>query len=150
MATAFTRANLAASKQNVVNHDPTKKPGRGVLHMRKCRVDFDAIATTTGTALAANDTFQVFDVAPGDVIIAAGGNVITATTGACVIDLGFTGGDVDMLMDGLVANDTSLPACTRGILHPVYIATSDTVDALTLTASGAGGVVEFWMLVYRP
>jgi len=152
MATAFTLANMDTSKFDIKNSDPTKKPGRGMLHVRSRVINFDTLATATGTALAHSDTYQVFDLAPGDIIIAAGVNILTAATAAATLDLGFTGGTVDYFVDGLAANDTTLPSQTDGYFNgPAYISAADTLDlkeaggAQTL----AGCVAQVWALIAR-
>ena len=150
MATAFTLANLTSSGITHKNIDPTKKPGRGHLHLRSVRLDFDAIATATGSALAANDTFQLFDLAVGDIVMIVGINVLTATTGAATVDVGFTGSTVDHFIDGYTVNATTMaPTVTTCLDSPVYITTADTLDLITLGQSGAGGVIEVWALIGR-
>jgi len=150
MATAFTIANVLSSGVRVLNHDPTKKPGRGTLFFRSVRLDFDAIATSTGTAVAVNDTYQLFDVAVGDIILMAGINVITACTAAMTADIGFTGSIVDHFMDGFACNAVTMaPTVTTCLDSPVYISTADTLDLIALAQSPAGGVIEVWALIGR-
>lgn len=152
MATAFTISQIhGTSGMQWADHDPTKKPGRGTLQLRKVVLDFDAIASATGVALAHSDTYQAMHVSAGETIIAAGVNILTAATAAATIDVGFTGGDVDMLVDGVAANDATLPTATRGILVPVYIPSADTIDVLESSGAQtlAGCVAEVWILVAK-
>jgi len=151
MATAHTKANAVAAKCIDKNYDPSKKPGRSPLIVRQVRMDFDAIATAAGSTLAANDTFQCLDVSKGETIIEAGINIITAATGAADFDLGFTGGDVDGLVDGVEANDTAMTVkAARGVLLPLYMTANDTVDIISLTAAASGCVADVWLLIFRP
>jgi len=154
MATAFTKAQVNASKAGrEKNYDPTKKPGRGQLIVRQVRMDFDAIATTSGTALGVSDTYQAIDISEGETIISAWVNIITAATAASDIDLGFTGGDVDALIDGLDANvATKGTKAARGALLPLYMAENDTVDVLESTGAQtlAGCVADVGLLIFRP
>jgi hypothetical protein len=149
MATTFTSAILTAAKVIPKNFDPTKKPGRSQLIVRQAHMNFDDIATNTGTALAANDVFQCFNVSAGETVISAGVNILKVATGACDIDLGMT--DVDGFVDGVEANDvTETVKAARGVLLPCYIYSNDTVDIITLTASGAGCIADIWALILRP
>ena len=149
MATNFTKAQVDSSGVATRDIDPTKKPGRGTLHLRTIRLDFDAIATATGTAVAVNDTYQCFDLTAGDIVLSAGMRPVKVTTAACVGDLGFTSGDVDVLVDGCALNDLSLPAYTRGLLHPIVSNANDTIDFKAISQSPAGGIVDVWVLIAR-
>ena len=149
MATAFTVAQIASAGSRVVNHDPTKKPGRGTLFFRSVRLDFDAIGSAVG-AVAVNDTYQLFDVAVGDIILMAGINVITACTAAMTADIGFTGSIVDHFIDGFACNAVTMaPAVTTCLDSPVYISAADTLDLKAVAQSPAGGVIEVWALIGR-
>lgn len=152
MATAFTNAQVTTANKNTGPRglDPTKKPGQGTLMLQIQRVNFDQIATDTSTALAANDTFQVYQCKAGEVILIAGVKGVKVTTGACTIDLGFTGGTVDYFMDGFTASSLTghtLSAGGDGMFCTT--ATTETVDLKTLTTSGAGGIVDVWFLIAR-
>jgi hypothetical protein len=151
MATAYTKAQIDAVK--LPGHlDPVKKPGRGVLHLKVQTLDFDAIATSTGVALAADDTFDAIILEAGEVAITAGIRVDQVTTGACTMDLG-DGTSLDWFVDGQAANDltgtyTKTDGYAQGDLFAPPTATR-TIQLKTLTASGAGGIVTVWALVAR-
>lgn len=147
---AYTVANLTTSGITPKNQDPTTKPGRGTLFIRSVRLDFDAIATATGVALAADDTFQCFHIAIGETILMAGMNILTATTGAMDANLGFTGSTTDHFVDGYITNAiTVAPTVTTCLDSPIYFNAADTLDLLCTTASGAGGVITVWALIAR-
>ena len=154
MATAFTKAQVNDSKAGrEKNYDPTKKPGRGQLIVRQVRMDFDAIATTSGQALAHSDTYQCIDVSAGELIISAWVTIITAATAASDIDLGFVGGDVDGLVDGVEANDVAMTVkAARGVLLPLYMTEVDTVDITEISGAQtlAGCVADVGLLIFRP
>jgi hypothetical protein len=150
MATAYTMAQVASGRGITKIYDPTRKPGRGTLHVRQVHMDFDNIATATGVALATNDTFQVMGVKKGELIIECGINILKVATGAAVFDLGFTSGDVDGLIDGVAASDVDFTAkAARGVLMPIYMYADDTLDILSLTASAAGCKADVWALIFR-
>ena len=149
-AYAYTIADIKSAGSRILNHDPTKKPGRGTLFFRSIRLDFDAIASKMNKTLTANDTFQLFDLAVGDIVLLVGMNVITATTGAADCDIGYTGSTVDYHLNGYITNATTM-APTTGLPTggPTYITTADTLDLITKTSTGAGGIVEVWALIGR-
>jgi hypothetical protein len=98
-----------------------------------------------------DDTYPIATLRKGDIVIAAGVNVLTATTDVCVFDLGGT--DTDGLVDGVVGNAATAEQvkAARGVLLPMYVVTAAGEDIkLTATiASPAGGEVEAWLLIFR-
>jgi hypothetical protein len=152
MATAYSLAQVTSGGGVPVNYDPTTKPGGGMLTVRKAHLNFDKIETATGVTLAIGDTFQVFKVKKGEVIIEAGINVLTGASAGCDWDLGFTGGGANVygLVDGVEGDDTSFTVkAARGALLPLYMYADDTVDLLNITADASSGIVDVWMLVFR-
>ena len=152
MATAFSQAQMNASKLKVLEHGIVAKAGGSKdLFIRSMFVNFDRIATLTGQALAAGDSFPLLPVYAKELIINASVDIITAATGAADIDLGFTGGDVDGLADGIEADDTEFTVkAARGVLLPLYIVSNDTCDILESGgASLAGCEVRVWALIGR-
>ena len=61
-----------------------------------------------GNEMAAADTMDLFAVPANVLIMGAKVEVITADSAATPMDLGITGGDVDLLLDGVVANATGI------------------------------------------
>lgn len=150
MATAFTNAQVVEAGGQPRNYKIGGEGAKNSLTVYVQRINFDLIATQTGSALAANDTFQVFTIRPNEIILAAGIKVNTATTGASVGDLGFTGGVVDFFVDGHVLNSTTGHGGTT--VMDGYFCTSastETMDLLTLTASGAGGSLDVYYVALR-
>jgi hypothetical protein len=152
MATAFTVAQMDTLAKET-NRSVIKSQGsRDMLFIRSRVVDFDALATLTGQALAHSDTYPVLSLNAGELIINAGVDILTAATGAGDIDFGFTAGDVDGLVDGVEANDKSFTVkAARGVLLPLYIDAADTADCLEAagSASLALCVARFWLMIAK-
>ena len=125
----------------------------GQLLLMKTRIDFNALATATGTALAHSDTYQIFEVRAGDTVVFMGFDIETVATGAADMDIGLTGVDTDGFIDGIEANDASptVVAAPFGLLSGTRFAAADTIDVLEKsgTASLAGCVCKFWALIWR-
>lgn len=144
MATAWTNAQVVAGsgieKEIQISKD---------VVIRSITVNFDKIASVSGTALAVNDTFPCLNVRAGETILLAGVNVLTATTAAATGDLGFTGGVVDYFVDGIALNDTTFPSITTSFDGAMYIPSADTIDLISLSQSPAGGKIKVWALIAR-
>ena len=152
MATAFTVAQMdLLPKEN--NISIIKSQGsRDVMWFRSRVVNFNTLATLSGVALAHSDTYPVLSVNAGELIVNAGVDILTAATAASDIDFGFTGGDVDGLVDGVEANDAGFTVkAARGALLPLYIAANDTCDALEISGAQtlAACVARFWIMVAK-
>jgi hypothetical protein len=149
MATTFTTKNLDDMKKAKV-FDISKKPGGGTLVMRTQQLDFTLFQTNTTGTLAVNDTFQMINVYPGEVVWAAGIINLKATDSAMTMDLGMTDAVVDFFVDGHDGNDLTDPTCTdKGFDTPFYCVTQDTIDLITLTAAGTGGKIMVWALISK-
>ena len=149
MATTFTEAQMGKAGA-IENIDPTKKPGRSQMFIMERTIDFDALASATGQALATDDVYPIFAVKVGDVIVSSGICVLTAATGASDLDWGFTGGDTKALVEAFIANDNGEVPTTTGIqLNTIRVITADTLDIVATTQTLAAAVLKFWMLVLR-
>jgi hypothetical protein len=112
--------------------------------------------------LATGDIIQALTLQQGTLVLNAGIEITTTVAGATAldIDMGITGGDVDIWIDGVdigastnyVATDyVEQPAAT----YPYVIgqgaagATSDTIDILcnTVTGSLTAGVLRVWAVL---
>jgi hypothetical protein len=149
---AFTISDLQDTlKVPMEVFDPTQKPGRGVIHVLKRTIDFDALATATGTALTNADTYQIFDLQANTIVLAAGINVLVAATNAADCDLGFTGGLTTRFVEGQIMNAIGVSGTytvTNGC-YPIYIAAVDTLDLVTATQTLAGCTAEVWAVIIR-
>lgn len=119
-------------------------------HYVENTIDFSAAATSKGSALAANDIIQALDIPAGSHVISAGFEVITAQTGSgtLTVDLGVTGVDVDVFVDGFdyvaaaVGDYSQQPAAYQ----PVTFKSAGTIDVLiaTLVTANTGGKLRVW------
>jgi len=155
---AFTRAQIAgngAGQANMRSRDYQWSDIVGGAHLiiRKVKINFDALATATGVALALSDTYQIMDINAGETVVMMGFNVETAATAAADMDIGFTSGDTDGLVDGIEANDATptVVAAPFGLLSGTYFATADTIDVLEKSGAQtlAACVCTFWALITR-
>ena len=145
MATAYTLQQISDSQGPATEIKISKD-----LVLRKRVLNFDGIATQTAVALAADDTFQAFQIRAGELVLSAGIAVLTATTGAATGSLGFTTDAATHFATTQALNDTTFPSDTRtSDTPPIYISAVDTLDLLVETASGAGGEVAIWALIIR-
>jgi hypothetical protein len=125
-------------------------PDTACVYKIEVVLDFAAIAaarTAAGaTALAQNDTLQVIQLPANTMVLGAGLEVVTAGTGDCDLDFGFTGGTADLFV-------TDLPLDTEGIevaalAAPYIVGAADTIDVLFVAAApGSAGVVRAFAIV---
>jgi hypothetical protein len=148
MATAYTIKQVTQGagpviEQRISRHDRD-------IFIRKITLNFDAIATATGVALATNDTFQAFALQAGELVLQAGIAVKTAATSAATGSLGFTTDAATHFATTQALNDIDFPSDTRtSDTPPIYLNTADTLDLLVESASAAGGEVVIWALIAR-
>lgn len=129
-------------------------PRRGVYFIEK-ELDFAAAVTANGTALAADDIIEILDVPAYTVILNAGFEVTAEHTGTstdCTLDLGVTGIDVDVFVDGFDFDAAAVGAVAQNAaaFQPVVIgATADTIDVEIQTQTGTttGGKIRVWALL---
>jgi hypothetical protein len=147
---AFTIAQLDTASMRHKDIDPTEKPGRGVLFFRYVTIDFDKLATSAGVSLTNTDTYQIMNLAVGELVLQAGIEVKTVATDGAILDLGFTGGSTLHFGDGQTVNDTDAgQTATAGPLGSAFVTTADTLDIVTGTQSLAGAVLKVWALIGR-
>lgn len=121
-------------------------------YMVEVTVDLADAITAKGSALAQGDVIQVIDL-PSDVLILGGGvEVITAMTGTstdATIDIGITGGNVDVLVDGLDLDAASAgDYSVNGVQIGSLVTAADTIDILIATQTGTitGGSLRVFAL----
>jgi hypothetical protein len=93
-----------------------------------------------GGALAAADVIEAIDVPAGSVILNAGIQVITpGNADAATLDLGVTGVDADVFVDGFDAVGAAAGAYAQNpaAYQPVVVGANDTIDVLLATLTGA-------------
>ena len=117
-------------------------------------IDFAAAATAKGSALAAADIIECISVPANTLILNAGIEVITVLGGESsdtALDLGVTGVDVDVFVDGFDGDAAAAGAYAQNAaaFQPVVIGTADTIDLLIAAATTAptSGVVRVWAVL---
>jgi hypothetical protein len=118
-------------------------------------IDFAAAATAKGSALAAADVIECISVPTNTVILNAGIEITTLLVGESndtTFDLGVTGVDADVFVDGFDADAAAAGAYAQNAaaFQPVVIgATADTIDLLIATATTAptSGVARVWAVL---
>ena len=110
-------------------------------------------ATAGATALAAGDSLQVISVPANTLVLAVGATTEVAEGAASTFDIGLTGGDVDLFVDGGDANALGTTACNGAGLdgdnQSHYFAAADTIDIL-MGVSGAlndGAKIKVWAVL---
>ena len=103
------------------------------------------VATINGDSGAAqNDVLRVLDIPAETLVMEAGIEVLTALSSSVTMDLGITGGDVDIYVDG-DGNGTGYSAATATARH--IAASADTLDVLVLGAAAAAGKIRVWAVM---
>ena len=118
-------------------------------------IDFAAAATSKGSALAAADVIECISVPVNTLILNAGIEITTVLGGESsdtTFDLGITGVDADVFVDGFDADAAAAGAYAQNAaaFQPVVIgATADTIDLLIATATTAptSGVARVWAVL---
>ena len=130
---------------------PSRSLGRLPYVVEKT-IDFAVATTAKGSALAAADVIEAIDVPAQSVVLNAGYEVTAAITGDVVVDLGVTGVDADVFVDGGVlaaATTVGTFAQNAAAYQPVVLGAADTVDLLIAASTTAisAGKVRVWALV---
>jgi hypothetical protein len=118
-------------------------------------INFATAATAKGEALAAADVIECISVPVNTVILNAGIEITTVLGGESndtTFDLGVTGVDADVFVDGFDADAAAAGAYAQNAaaFQPVVIgATADTIDLLIATATTAptSGVARVWAVL---
>jgi hypothetical protein len=129
-------------------------PNRGFYYVQNF-IDWADAATAKGSALAAADVIEAISVPVGTMIVNAGIEVTSLATGESsdvALDLGVTGVDADVFVDGFDLDGAAAGAYAQNpaAYQPVVIgATADTIDVLIQAATTAptGGVIRVWAIL---
>tara|TARA_R110002073_G_scaffold317044_1_gene490231 strand:+ start:49 stop:513 length:465 start_codon:yes stop_codon:yes gene_type:complete len=105
-------------------------------------IDLSAIRADTGPDNA--DVLQVLDIPAETLIMEAGIEVITALSSSATMDMGITGGDVDIYVDG-DSNATGYGTLTATARH--IAASADTLDILIGGADSSAGKIRVWAVL---
>ena len=121
----------------------TGHPSNGrVPYLVENTIDLSAIRGDTGPDNG--DVLQVLDIPAETLIMEAGIEVITALSSSATMDLGITGGDVDIYVDG-DGNATGYAALTATARH--VSASADTLDILIGGADSSAGKIRVWAVM---
>jgi len=126
----------------------TNRPGRynpGIRtpYLVENTIDISAINGDAGTA--ANDVLRVIDLPAETLVMEAGIEVLTALSGSVTMDLGITGGDVDIYCDN-DTNATGYSTLTATARH--VAATADTLDVLEASSTAStAGKIRVWAIL---
>lgn len=117
-------------------------------------IDFAAAATAKGSALAAADVIEAINVPANTLVLNAGVEVTTAPSGGTgtVLDLGVTGVDPDVFVDGFAFDSASAGdyAQNAAAFQPLVVGSAaDTLDVLVQAATtvSTAGVVRVWAVL---
>ena len=105
-------------------------------------IDISAINGDSGAAQ--NDVIQALDIPAETLVMEAGIEVLTALSSSVTLDLGITGGDVDIYVDG-DTNATGYATLTATARH--ISAAADTLDVLVLSADSTAGKIRVWAVM---
>ena len=105
-------------------------------------IDLSAIRADTGPDNA--DVLQVLDIPAETLIMEARIEVITALSSSATMDMGITGGDVDIYVDG-DSNATGYGTLTATARH--IAASADTLDILIGGADSSAGKIRVFAVM---
>ena len=103
------------------------------------------IAQLNGDAgSATNDVLQAIDIPAETIVMEAGIEILTQLSNSVTVDLGITGRDVDIYVDG-DAKEVGYSAATATARH--VAASSDTLDLLMLSAASSAGKIRVYAIM---
>ena len=105
-------------------------------------IDVSAVNGDSGTT--SGDILYALDIPAETLIMEAGIEVLTALTSSVTMDIGITGGDVDIYVDG-DTNATGYGTLTATARH--IASSADTLDILTGGANSTAGKVRIWAVM---
>ena len=125
-----------------VNRPGRYNPGVRTPYLVENTIDISAVNGDSGTA--SGDVLQVIDLPAETLVMEAGIEVLTALSGSVKLDLGITGGDVDIYCDN-DTNATGYSTLTATARH--VAASADTLDALQGGAASTVGKIRVWAIL---
>ena len=125
-----------------VNRPSRRNPGVRTPYLVENTIDISAINSSAGTA--DGDTVGAIDIPAETLIMEAGIEVITALSSSVTMDLGITGGDVDIYADG-DTNATGYSTLTATARH--VAASADTLDLLVQSAASSAGKIRVFAVL---
>ena len=118
-------------------------PGIRIPYLVENTIDVSAVNGDSGAAQ--NDVLRVIDLPAETLVMEAGIEVLTALTSSVTMDLGITGGDVDIYCDN-DTNATGYSTLTATARH--VAATADTLDVLEASSTASSvGKIRVWAIL---
>ena len=105
-------------------------------------IDISAVNGDAGTT--SGDVLYALDIPAETLIMEAGVEVLTALTSSVTMDIGITGGDVDIYVDG-DTNATGYGTLTATARH--LASSADTLDVLIGGAASSAGKIRVWAVM---
>ena len=124
------------------NRPSRRNPGVRTPYLIENTIDVSAINGDSGAAQ--NDVLRVLDLPAETLVMEAGIEVLTALSSSVTMDLGITGGDVDIYVDG-DTNATGYGTLTATARH--VAASADTLDILIGGADSSAGKIRVWAVM---
>jgi hypothetical protein len=87
--------------------------------------------------------WQAFSLPAGCFIHEGGAVCLTAEGGTLTIDVGFTGGTVDLFLDGSDMNVANAAYSSAAAGSPSYLSSADTIDVLFKDAADAAKILIY-------
>lgn len=148
-------ATVSLSNAVGSNKAPVQTTNLKVPYLIWREVDFAAAAAAKGSALVATDVIEALRIPKDHAVLGAFIKKTAAMTGTSVdltLDLGVTGVDVDVFVDGWDFDAAAVGSygTPAGVQTPdLVLATSDTIDILIATQTGTftGGKATVYALV---
>ena len=152
MATPF---DFTTRDGAVYPHDTTVDSGGGSVKLSKIFNAAQAI-DSNGTAIVANDVFQLLKIPAGFFVHSVTVKVTTANGAACTFDVG-DGATPDGYHDGLNGNSTSTYDCsfdtdgtmTEAFGNGKFYSASDTIDLKFMTGTMTALIVEVTAICFN-
>ena len=104
----------------------------------------DVSAVNSDAGIDNGGILQAIDIPAETLIMEAGVEVITALSSSATMDIGITGGDVDIYVDG-DTNATGYGTLTATARH--IAASADTLDVLVGGAASSAGKIRVWAVM---
>ena len=138
------------------NKGSAAHPAKGQTRVSYVEVVMDFAAITVaraaaGASVLSTDSLEVITLPANTLVLAVGATTETVEGGTATFDIGLTGGDVDLFVDGADANALGTTACNGvgfdGDNQSHYFAAADTLDLLCLNAMDVAKVKVWAVLV---
>jgi hypothetical protein len=152
MTTTFTLGSYDIATDNETAPPLGYFPGFYVLQNT---IDFSKATVTSD----GDEIVEAINIPAKTLVLAAWFNVITVDAGCTDVDVGFTGGDVDGLIDGATFATAGIVTATPGVLsffaggtygQGVWLTAADTLDIEINSSDTVTAKVTLYALCFTP